>query len=510
MTNATHDCTGCPVSAGTHKPADAVHTEIAEPSTSVKAQTEAQRDAFELAYATEWAESRGGEETPAELAAKVKEWREGESYPEDMAYTRHTWDGYRWASAELSTLRARCAELTEEVEHESKWRDLALQFDGHRLQALWHLRAIVLAQNSLPERISAAEEFLKEPPISGEQVLAQRIAELEAKARWVACSHDFDVNTSAGGRGYVAWYFAEVMKRHDFTRYINDRLAADFACALAKHLAAAASPAVPAPQAALGTAPVTDEMARDLALKANGDDMTVNGALKYCFRLSELKKLIELAAAPAHPAEGVPADPMDWPLPCDVTVGGGTMRKGVTLRTLVLRMKGLYQMATGNDADEVAAHAPEERALLLADFQALAATPAAPAAPTKAVPYDPSSAMLTAAKTLDPAMPIEAIRAMWSVMWAAGVPAAAPDARDALDDTALLDFIQSESWDLRSIDVPTGAGDSDVHWQVIEHHMAAPHEREVGRSYSDDPREAIRDAVGRLTNIAAQAKGEQA
>ena len=31
MTNATHDCTGCPVSAGTHKPADAVHTEIAEP-----------------------------------------------------------------------------------------------------------------------------------------------------------------------------------------------------------------------------------------------------------------------------------------------------------------------------------------------------------------------------------------------------------------------------------------------------------------------------------------------
>lgn len=32
MTNATHDCTGCPVSAGTHKPADAVHTEIEEPS----------------------------------------------------------------------------------------------------------------------------------------------------------------------------------------------------------------------------------------------------------------------------------------------------------------------------------------------------------------------------------------------------------------------------------------------------------------------------------------------
>ena len=32
MTQATNDCTGCPVSAGTHKPADAVHTEIAEPA----------------------------------------------------------------------------------------------------------------------------------------------------------------------------------------------------------------------------------------------------------------------------------------------------------------------------------------------------------------------------------------------------------------------------------------------------------------------------------------------
>lgn len=31
MTNEHTNCTGCPVSAGTHKPADAVHTEIAEP-----------------------------------------------------------------------------------------------------------------------------------------------------------------------------------------------------------------------------------------------------------------------------------------------------------------------------------------------------------------------------------------------------------------------------------------------------------------------------------------------
>lgn len=48
------------------------------------------------------------------------------------------------------------------------------------------------------------------------------------------------------------------------------------------------------------------------------------------------------------------ADPMDWPLPCDVTVGHGTMQKGVKLRTLVTRMEALYGMATGQDASEVA------------------------------------------------------------------------------------------------------------------------------------------------------------
>lgn len=39
------------------------------------------------------------------------------------------------------------------------------------------------------------------------------------------------------------------------------------------------------------------------------------------------------------------ADPMDWPLPCDVTVGNGTHKKGVPLRSLVARMKVLHGMA---------------------------------------------------------------------------------------------------------------------------------------------------------------------
>ncbi|AJX30872.1 hypothetical protein [Burkholderia oklahomensis] len=45
-----------------------------------------------------------------------------------------------------------------------------------------------------------------------------------------------DVTTSAGGRGYIAEFFAKRLCRHDFGRYIDERLAADFACALAKYL----------------------------------------------------------------------------------------------------------------------------------------------------------------------------------------------------------------------------------------------------------------------------------
>ncbi|KVD57297.1 hypothetical protein WI87_18830 [Burkholderia ubonensis] len=45
-----------------------------------------------------------------------------------------------------------------------------------------------------------------------------------------------DLRTSAGGRGYIAEFFAKRLRRHDFGRYIAERLAADFACALAQYL----------------------------------------------------------------------------------------------------------------------------------------------------------------------------------------------------------------------------------------------------------------------------------
>ena len=48
----------------------------------------------------------------------------------------------------------------------------------------------------------------------------------------------------------------------------------------------------------------------------------------------------------------------------------------------------------------------------------------------------------------------------------------------------LLDELEYQSCDLRCLNIPTGAGDYDIEWVVIEHHMAEPHEREIGRGRS--------------------------
>jgi len=56
---------------------------------------------------------------------------------------------------------------------EMKWRDLALQFDGHRMQALCFLKQILkeLPETEFPE----ARDFMKSVPISGEDILRERI-----------------------------------------------------------------------------------------------------------------------------------------------------------------------------------------------------------------------------------------------------------------------------------------------------------------------------------------------
>lgn len=61
---------------------------------------------------------------------------------------------------------------------DAEWRRLALQFDGHRMQALAHLRGLLENPESHAEAVRA---FLAAPPLSGEQVLANRIAEQALK-----------------------------------------------------------------------------------------------------------------------------------------------------------------------------------------------------------------------------------------------------------------------------------------------------------------------------------------
>ncbi|MEB6533231.1 hypothetical protein MXM51_01530 [Pantoea stewartii] len=61
-------------------------------------------------------------------------------------------------------------------ETEMKWRDLALQFDGHRIQAISLLKMII---NDAPDgQYLSVRNFLKSAPLPGEEVLRKRIAEI--------------------------------------------------------------------------------------------------------------------------------------------------------------------------------------------------------------------------------------------------------------------------------------------------------------------------------------------
>lgn len=66
---------------------------------------------------------------------------------------------------------------------EAEWRNLALQFDGHRIDALSMLRYAVrnieeyaTVRDILREPLQTIKAFLAAPPLSGEKVLAARIA----------------------------------------------------------------------------------------------------------------------------------------------------------------------------------------------------------------------------------------------------------------------------------------------------------------------------------------------
>lgn len=59
-------------------------------------------------------------------------------------------------------------------------------------------------------------------------------------------------------------------------------------------------------------------------------------------------------------------------------------------------------------------------------------------------------------------------------------------------DRDRLNAVVDGSWGLRCFEIPTpGGDDADIGWRVIEHHIAAPHERVVAEVFYDSPRAAI-------------------
>lgn len=71
--------------------------------------------------------------------------------------------------------------------------------------------------------------------------------------------------------------------------------------------------------------------------------------------VNSLPNIARIARSALDP-DPSPRDPMDSRLPCDVTVGGFTIRAGCRLRTLVDLAKILYRDSRGRDPDEVAAN----------------------------------------------------------------------------------------------------------------------------------------------------------
>ena len=60
--------------------------------------------------------------------------------------------------------------LIAEIEALSHWRDFALQFDNHRMEALWHLKRVLADENQTEQ----AEAFLSKPPLSAGDIVSER------------------------------------------------------------------------------------------------------------------------------------------------------------------------------------------------------------------------------------------------------------------------------------------------------------------------------------------------
>lgn len=76
-------------------------------------------------------------------------------------------------------------------------------------------------------------------------------------------------------------------------------------------------------------------------LTAGSNDLRLGGSVGTLTRAAECYRamLAEAPKAPQQAAPTTPADPLDWPLPCDIKAGGVTIRKGCPLRTVQTRLQ---------------------------------------------------------------------------------------------------------------------------------------------------------------------------
>lgn len=103
-------------------------------------------------------------------------------------------------------------------------------------------------------------------------------------------------------------------------------------------------------------------------IERHSDDWNDAGRMMDAWRDANPRRASSVPAIPG-------TDPLDTPLPCDVKVGGMTIRKGCKLRTLVTRMESLHRM--------LMKHMPEPTQEQKAAFAALLAD-AAPSHPSEA------------------------------------------------------------------------------------------------------------------------------
>jgi hypothetical protein len=68
--------------------------------------------------------------------------------------------------------------VSVDEESGATWRRLALQFDGHRMQAMGWLKMVAKELPDIPAW-SALRDFIAAPPLDGELVLAERIAAIQ-------------------------------------------------------------------------------------------------------------------------------------------------------------------------------------------------------------------------------------------------------------------------------------------------------------------------------------------